>query len=151
MPILGAKQDISTSTRMSFGLSLVFGRDSIFTSSRGIISRRYMKALRIRIQRRSILLAAIKMLLRRYITYPLIILLLILVIGTGLFLATDALLPGLLETWIISILKKDAGISEITLNMRELDLDGADLGARSVLSRIYPDLLQTPRQNVPRR
>lgn len=31
-------------------------------------------------------------------------------------------------TRIISILKKDAGISEITLNLRELDLDGADLG-----------------------
>ena len=68
------------------------------------------------------------MLFKRRIAYPLIILLLILFIGTVLFVLTDYLLPDLLESRIISILKKDAGISEFTLNLRELDLGGADLG-----------------------
>jgi len=38
------------------------------------------------------------------------------------------LLPGLFESKLISILKKNAGISEFSLDFRQLDLKGADLG-----------------------
>ena len=66
--------------------------------------------------------------LRRKITFPIIFFLLVVLIGVGLFFLVSYLLPGLFESKLISILKKDVGISEFTLDLRELDLEGANLG-----------------------
>lgn len=79
--------------------------------------------------------------LRRYIFYPLIVLLTALFIGTGLFVLVDTLLPGLIENRIVSILKKDVGISEVTLNLHKLYLRGADLGPLSLGSIQNPALV----------
>jgi hypothetical protein len=79
--------------------------------------------------------------LKRQIAYPIIFFLLILLMSIGLYFLTSYLLPGFLESKIISILKKDAGISEFTLNFRELDLDGADLGPLRLGSPQNPALL----------
>ncbi len=79
--------------------------------------------------------------LKRYIVYPLAILLLILISGAGTLVLTDYLLPGLLETRITSILKKDAGISEIALKLRRVGLDGADLGPFRLGSAQNPALV----------
>ncbi|MGD8944834.1 MAG: hypothetical protein PVJ37_16330, partial [Desulfobacterales bacterium] len=66
--------------------------------------------------------------LRRNITLPIIFILLVILIGGGLFFLAAYLLPGLFESKLISILKKDAGISEFSLDFRQMDLEGADLG-----------------------
>ena len=81
------------------------------------------------------------MFLKRHITYPLIFLLLFISVGAGLLFLTAYLLPGVLESRIISILKKDVGISEFTVNLRELDLAGADLGPLRLGSPQNPALL----------
>ncbi|MGD8666919.1 MAG: YdbH domain-containing protein [Desulfobacterales bacterium] len=65
---------------------------------------------------------------RRNITLPIIFILLVILIGGGLFFLAAYLLPGLFESKLISILKKDAGISEFSLDFRQMDLEGADLG-----------------------
>ena len=64
----------------------------------------------------------------RKITLPIIFVLLVILVGGGLFFLASYLLPGLFESKLTSILKKDAGISEFTLDFRQLDLKGADLG-----------------------
>ncbi|MGD9174805.1 MAG: YdbH domain-containing protein, partial [Desulfobacterales bacterium] len=64
----------------------------------------------------------------RKITLPIIFILLVILIGGGLFFLASYLLPGLFESKLISILKKNAGISEFSLDFRQLDLKGADLG-----------------------
>ena len=64
----------------------------------------------------------------RKITLIIIFMLLVIFIGGGLFFLASYLLPGFFESKLISILKKDAGITEFSLNFRQLDLDGADLG-----------------------
>ncbi len=81
------------------------------------------------------------MFLKRHIAYPVVFFLLLILIGVSLLFLTSYLLPGFLESKIISILKKDAGISEFTLNFRELDLDGADLGPLRLGSPQNPALL----------
>jgi len=81
------------------------------------------------------------MFLKRHIAYPLIFLLLFILIAAGLIYLTAYLLPGVLESRIISILKKDVGISEFTVNLRELDLAGADLGPLRLGSQQNPALL----------
>ncbi|MGW8301846.1 MAG: intermembrane phospholipid transport protein YdbH family protein [Desulfobacterales bacterium] len=81
------------------------------------------------------------MFLKRHIAYPLIFLLLFILIAAGLIYLTAYLLPGVLESRIISILKKDVGISEFTVNLRELDLAGADLGPLHLGSQQNPALL----------
>lgn len=65
---------------------------------------------------------------RRKITLAIIFLLLVILIGGGLFYLVSTLLPGLFESKLITILQKDAGISELSLDFRQLDLEGADLG-----------------------
>jgi hypothetical protein len=65
---------------------------------------------------------------RRKITFAIIFLLLVILIGGGLFLLTSTLLPGLFESKLNAILNKEAGISELSLDLRQLDLEGADLG-----------------------
>ena len=79
--------------------------------------------------------------LKRQIAIPIIFFLLLIVIGAGLLFLTAYLLPGVLESKIISILKKDVGISEFTVNLRELDLAGADLGPLHLGSQQNPALL----------
>jgi hypothetical protein len=64
----------------------------------------------------------------RKIILSIIFVLLVILVGGGLFFLTSYLLPGLFESKLTSILKKDAGISEFKLAFRQLDLDGADLG-----------------------
>ena len=65
---------------------------------------------------------------KRNITYPIIFVSLVILIAAGLFFLVSYLLPGFFESKLISILKKDGGISEFTLDFRQLDLEGADLG-----------------------
>ncbi len=65
---------------------------------------------------------------RRNITYPIIFISLVIFIAAGLFFLVSYLLPGFLESKLISMLKKDGGIPEFTLDFRQLDLEGADLG-----------------------
>jgi hypothetical protein len=64
----------------------------------------------------------------RNIALPIIFISLAIIIGAGLFFVVSYLLPGLIESKLISILQKDAGISDLSLDFRQLDLDGADLG-----------------------
>ncbi|MBW2433140.1 MAG: YdbH domain-containing protein [Deltaproteobacteria bacterium] len=78
---------------------------------------------------------------RRKITVPIIFILLVILIGGGLFFLAAYFLPGLIESRLISILKKDAGISELSLNFRQLDLDGADLGPLRLGSPENPALI----------
>ncbi|MGD8741750.1 MAG: hypothetical protein PVG34_15640, partial [Desulfobacterales bacterium] len=79
--------------------------------------------------------------LKRQIAIPIIFFLLLIVIGAGLLFLTAYLLPGVVESRIISILKKDVGISEFAMNLRELDLAGADLGPLRLGSPQNPALL----------
>jgi hypothetical protein len=68
------------------------------------------------------------MILKRQIAYPIIFFFALVFVGAGLLFLISYLLPGFLESKILSNLKKEAGISELTLDLRELDLAGANLG-----------------------
>jgi hypothetical protein len=81
------------------------------------------------------------MVFKRHIAYSLAFFLLGIIVAAGLLYVTAHLLPGVLESRIISILKKDAGISEFTLALRELDLSGADLGPLYLGSQQNPALI----------
>ena len=81
------------------------------------------------------------MLPKRYIAYPFLLLALLIFVGIGLLIMTTYLLPGTLESKIISILKKDVGISEFILKLREVDLAGADLGPLRLGSPLDPALI----------
>jgi hypothetical protein len=78
---------------------------------------------------------------KRHIAYPLAFFLLGIIVAAALLYLTAQLLPGALESRIVSILKKDAGISEFTLDLRELDLSGADLGPLYLGSQQNPALI----------
>ena len=67
--------------------------------------------------------------------------LLLILIGAGLFFLTSYLLPGFLESKIISILKKETGITDFALDVQELDLDGANLGSLRVGTPENPALI----------
>ena len=79
--------------------------------------------------------------LKRQIAYPVILFFLLILIGAGLFFLTSYLLPGFLESKIISILKKETGITDFALDVRELDLDGANLGSLRVGTPENPALI----------
>ena len=79
--------------------------------------------------------------LKRQIVYPIAIFLLLILISAGLFFVSSYFLPGFLESKIISILKKDTGISEFTLDLRELDLEGANLGSLRIGNKQNPALV----------
>jgi len=79
--------------------------------------------------------------LKRQIAYPIILFFLLIVIGTGLFFLASYLLPGFLESKIISILKKEAGITDLALEFQELDLKGANLGSMRIGSAQNPALI----------
>jgi len=64
----------------------------------------------------------------RKITFAISFILLVILIGGGLFFLASTLLPGLFESKLNSILKKETGISELSLDLRQLDLEGAALG-----------------------
>ena len=81
------------------------------------------------------------MLLKRQIAIPIIFCLLLLVIGTGLFFLASYLLPGFLESKIISILNEEAGITDVALKFQELDLTGANLGSMRIGSDQNPALV----------
>ena len=66
--------------------------------------------------------------LKRQIVYPIVFFLLLILISAGLFFVSSYLLPGFLESKIISILKRDAAIADFAFDFRELDLEGADIG-----------------------
>jgi hypothetical protein len=67
--------------------------------------------------------------LKRQIAIPLIFFLLLILIAAGHLFLTSYILPDFLESKIISILKKDAAITDLALDFHELDLDGANLGS----------------------
>ncbi|MGD2098775.1 MAG: YdbH domain-containing protein [Desulfobacterales bacterium] len=77
----------------------------------------------------------------RKITLPIVFMLLVILIGGGLFFLASYFLPGLFESKLISILKKDAGISELSLDFRQFDLEGADLGPLRLGSPQNPALI----------
>jgi hypothetical protein len=79
--------------------------------------------------------------LKRQIAYPVIFFVLLILVGAGLFFLTSYLLPGFLESKIISILKKDAGITDFALEFHELDLAGANLGSMRIGSAQNPALV----------
>ena len=79
--------------------------------------------------------------LKRQIAIPIILFLLLIVIGAGLIFLTSYLLPGFLESKIISILKKDAGIPDFTLEVHELDLAGANMGSMRIGNAQNPALV----------
>ncbi len=79
--------------------------------------------------------------LKRQITIPIIFFLLLIVIGTGLFFLASYLLPGYLESKVISIFKEKAGIADLTLEFQELDLNGANLGSMRIGSAQNPALI----------
>ncbi len=79
--------------------------------------------------------------LKRQIAYPIIFFLLLILMGIGLFFLTSYLLPGFLESKIISIIKKDAAIADFALDFRELDLEGADIGPLYLGSAQNPALI----------
>ena len=79
--------------------------------------------------------------LKRQIVYPIIFFLLLVLTGVGLFYLTSYLLPGFLESKIISILKKDAGITDFALDFHELDLAGANLGSMRIGTAQNPALV----------
>jgi hypothetical protein len=81
------------------------------------------------------------MVFKRHIAYPLAALLLGIIVGAGLLYVTAYLLPGALESRIVSILKRDLGTSEVALDLRELDLSGADLGPLHLGSQQNPALV----------
>jgi hypothetical protein len=63
------------------------------------------------------------------LAYPLVFCLLLIFISAGLFYLVSSLLPAVLESKIISILKKDSGLNDFTLDIQQLGLRGASLGA----------------------
>ncbi|MDH4011674.1 MAG: hypothetical protein OEU55_13210, partial [Desulfobacterales bacterium] len=79
--------------------------------------------------------------LKRQIAIPIIFFLLLIVIGAGLIFLTSYLLPGFLESKIISILNKDAGIPDFTLEVHELDLAGANMGSMRIGNAQNPALV----------
>ena len=79
--------------------------------------------------------------LKRQIAIPIILFLLLIVIGAGLIFLTSYLLPGFLESKIISILKKDAGIPDFALEVHELDLAGANMGSMRIGNAQDPALV----------
>ncbi|MEJ2220692.1 MAG: YdbH domain-containing protein [Desulfobacterales bacterium] len=79
--------------------------------------------------------------LKRQITIPIIFFLLLIVIGAGLIFLTSYLLPGYLESKIISIFKKDAATADFTLEVQELGLKGANLGSMRIGTAENPALV----------
>ena len=79
--------------------------------------------------------------LKRQIAIPIIFFMLLILIGAGLFFLTSYLLPGFLESKIISLLKKEAGITDVALEFQELDLTGANLGSMRIGSAQNPALV----------
>ena len=79
--------------------------------------------------------------LKRQITIPIMVFLLLVVIGTGLFFLASYLLPGFLESRIIAILNEEAGITDLALEFQELDLTGANLGSIRIGSAQNPALI----------
>jgi len=79
--------------------------------------------------------------LKRQIAYPIIFFLLLILIGAGLFLLTSYLLPDYLQSKIVSILKKDAGITDFALEVQELGLNGANLGSMRIGTPENPALV----------
>jgi hypothetical protein len=79
--------------------------------------------------------------LNRRIAIPFIFFVLLILIGAGLIFLTSYLLPGFLESKIISILKKDAGITDFALEVHELDLAGADMGSMRIGTAQNPALV----------
>jgi hypothetical protein len=63
------------------------------------------------------------------LAYPLVFCLLLIFISAGLFYLVSSLLPAVLESKIISIFKKDSGLNDFTLDIQQLGLRGASLGA----------------------
>jgi hypothetical protein len=78
---------------------------------------------------------------KRQIALPIIFFLLLILISIGLLFVTSYLLPDFLESKIISILKKDAAITDLALDFHELDLDGANLGSLRVGTPQNPALI----------
>ncbi len=66
---------------------------------------------------------------KRHIAYTTVFFLLIILAGVGILFLISNLLPGFLESRIISILKKDAGLTDFAFDLHELDLEGASLGS----------------------
>jgi hypothetical protein len=79
--------------------------------------------------------------LKRQIVYPIVFFLLLILISVGLFFASSYLLPGFLESKIISILKKEAGITDFAVDLHELDLEGAHLGSLRIGNAQHPALI----------
>jgi hypothetical protein len=79
--------------------------------------------------------------LKRQIAYLLTFFVLLILIGAGLFFLTSYLLPGFLESKIISTLKKETGITDLDLEFQELDLTGANLGSMRIGSVQNPALV----------
>ena len=67
--------------------------------------------------------------LKRQITYPLLFCLLLILSSVGLLFLISNLLPGYLESKIIAIFKKEAGLADFAFDFHELDLQGANLGS----------------------
>jgi hypothetical protein len=78
---------------------------------------------------------------KRQIVYPIIFFFLFILIGIGLLFLTSYLLPDFLESKIISILKKDGAITDLALDFRELDLDGANMGSVRIGTPQNPALI----------
>ena len=78
---------------------------------------------------------------KHQIVYPVIFFLLLILASVGLFFLTSYVLPGFLESKIISILKKDAAITDLALDFHELDLDGANLGSLRIGTPENPALI----------
>jgi hypothetical protein len=79
--------------------------------------------------------------LKRQIAYPIVFFLLLILMSLGLIFLISYVLPGFLESKIISNLKKNTGISEFTLDFRELDLEGANLGPLRLGAPQHPALV----------
>ena len=79
--------------------------------------------------------------LKRQIAYPIIFFLLLILMGIGLFFLTSYLLPDFLESKIISIIKKDTGITDFEIDFHELDLAGANLGSMRIGTPQNPALV----------
>jgi len=77
----------------------------------------------------------------RQIVYAISFFLLLILFAVGLLFLTSYLLPDFLESRIISTLKKDAAITDLALDLHELDLDGADLGSLRIGTPEDPALM----------
>jgi hypothetical protein len=84
---------------------------------------------------------------KRQIVYPIIFFFLFILIGIGLLFLTSYLLPDFLESKIISILKKDGAITDLALDFRELDLDGANMGSVRIGTPQNPARRNLPKKN----